>query len=81
MDESNQEAENGRTRNTNTNVNTNSSIGSNAEEHFSTLLRLVKAKSPAKAESVQNLIEMLSNNLIDAEMFVSNLESIIYHTD
>ena len=77
MDESNQETENGRTRNTNANVN----IGSNAEKHLSSLLKLVRAKSPAKVESVQNLIEMLSNNLIDAEMFVSNLENIIYHMD
>ena len=81
LDQSNQDAGDGGSGNTNASVNTIPGIDSNDDKHLSTLLRLVKTKSPAKVESVQNLIEMFSNNLIDANMFVSNLENVIYHTD
>ena len=81
LDQSDKDAGDGGIGNTNTSVNTIPGIDTNIDKHLFTLLRLVKAKSPAKVESVQNLIEMFSNNLIDANMFVSNLENIIYHTD
>ena len=50
-----------------------------SDKHLSALQTLVMEKSPAKSESVQNLIQMLMDNLIDPGMFMSNLEYIIYH--
>ena len=49
------------------------------DKQLSVLQTLVMEKSPAKSESVQNLIQMLMDNLIDPGMFMSNLEYIIYH--
>ena len=61
LDQSDKDAGDGGIGNTNTSVNTIPGIDTNNDKHLFTLLRLVKAKSPAKVESVQKSFMMKNN--------------------